>query len=163
MAKNKLITLAGALALAAVLGKFYAVPVLAQVRSALVKNIDERGRTPYGQTVGCNTPGSTVCLAIFPAIPATKRLVIEHVNGYVRIPGNLLYVAALDGNNPLIHFIFFQAQGTDQANNTIYIANQPTLTYFEAAQTPNFVVNINSAAAISAQLTITGYLVDLTQ
>jgi hypothetical protein len=161
--KNKLITLAGALALAAALGKFYAVPVLAQVRSALVKNVDERGRSPYGQTAACNTTGSTVCAAIFPAIPANKRVVIEHVNGYVRTPGNLLFLAVLDGNNPLVHYIFFQVQGTDQSNNSIYIANQPTLTYFEAGQTPNFVVNINSAAAISGQLTITGYLVDLTQ
>jgi hypothetical protein len=163
--KNRLLTFAGALALLAVLGRFYAVPVLAQVRAALVKNIDERGRTPYGQTASCFTAGSTVCPAIFPAVPANKRLVIEHVNGYVGVgtPGSLLSLAALQGNNLLVHYIFFQVQGSDQFNNTIYIANQPTLAYFEAGQTPNFFVGIKPSAVIFDQLTITGYLVDLTQ
>jgi hypothetical protein len=160
--KNRLLNLGRGVALLAVLGNFHAAPAPAQTRAAVVKNIDERGRTPFGQTASCIT-SSTVCVAIFPAVPANKRLVVEHVNGYVRTTGNLLYLAVLYGNNPLFHYIFFQIQGSDQSNNSIYIANQPTLTYFEAGQTPNFVVNIKSAADIAAQLTITGYLVDLTQ
>jgi|ERR1022692_399990 hypothetical protein len=71
--------------------------------------------------------------------------------------------AVLQGNNLLVHYIFFQVQGSDQFNNTIYIANQPTLAYFEAGQTPNFYVGIKPSAVIFDQLTITGYLVDLTQ
>jgi hypothetical protein len=161
--KNRLLTFAGTLSFLAFLGNLYALPALAQARPAVVKNIDERGRTPYGQTASCSTPGSTVCTAIFPVVPANKRVVIEHVSGYVRTAANLLYLAVLDGNNPLLHFIFFQVQGSDQSNNSIYIANQPTLTYFEAGQTPNFVVNLKSSAAITTQLTITGYLVDLAQ
>jgi hypothetical protein len=47
MMKNRLLTLAGVLALLAVVGKFYAEPVWAQARAALVKNIDERGRNPF--------------------------------------------------------------------------------------------------------------------
>ena len=48
--KNRLITMAGALALLAVVGKFYATPALAKlVRAALVKNVDEKGRSPYMQ------------------------------------------------------------------------------------------------------------------
>lgn len=46
--KNKLLTFAGALALIAMLGRFYAVPAFAQaIRAAVVKNMDEPGRTPY--------------------------------------------------------------------------------------------------------------------
>jgi hypothetical protein len=45
--KNKLITLAATAALLAVLGHFYAKPLMAQVRAALTQNIDEPGRNPY--------------------------------------------------------------------------------------------------------------------
>ncbi len=41
--KNRLLTFAGALALLAVLGHFYAVPLMAQVRAALVKNTGRAG------------------------------------------------------------------------------------------------------------------------
>lgn len=45
--KNRTMMLAGTLMLVAVLGKFYVPPLLAQARAALVKNVDEPGRTPY--------------------------------------------------------------------------------------------------------------------
>jgi hypothetical protein len=48
--KNRFMQIAGVLALMAVLGKFYAVPLIAQVRAAVVKNIDEKGRIPYQET-----------------------------------------------------------------------------------------------------------------
>jgi hypothetical protein len=161
--KNRLFTFAGALVLLAVLGKFYAVPVLAQVRSALVKNIDERGRIPYTLTVFCSSNGSTQCSAFFPAVPANKRLVIEHVNGSIDTPTNLS-VVDFSGNGTFQN-IFFQFQGLDLANNNNYISNQPFLTYFEAGQTPVYtvVVHFGAPVFISAQVTITGYLVDLTQ
>jgi hypothetical protein len=160
--KNKLLTLAGALALLAVLGKFYAVPVLAQVRAALVKNIDERGRTPYMQTLSCNANGLTSCESLFPAVPANKRLVIEHINGFVGTFTNLSAVSFI--GNGTIRNIFFQLQGTNGGNN-IYVANQPFLTYFEAGQTPEYFVGVNpgSFVFITSAVTITGYLVDLTQ
>jgi hypothetical protein len=161
--KNRLLTFAGALALLAVLGRFYAVPVLAQVRAALVKNIDERGRTPYAQTSSCSKPATTVCVAIFPAVPPGKRLVVEHVNGLVVAPAGLLYITDLVGYLGLNHYISLQVQGVNPAGDSIYIANQPLLTYYEAGQTPNWDVNISSPADMTIQLTITGYLVDLTQ
>jgi hypothetical protein len=67
--------------LLAVIGKFYAEPLWAQARAALVKNIDERGRVPFQATGACSAPsfpGS--CDVIFSAVPSGKRLVIEHVN-----------------------------------------------------------------------------------
>src|ERR1017187_7583386 len=76
---HKLLKFAGALALLAVLGKFYAVPAIAQaVRAAVIKNIDERGRVPYQATITC-VSASTVCQYYFPAVPAHSRLVIEYV------------------------------------------------------------------------------------
>jgi hypothetical protein len=42
--------MAGTLALLAVFGKFYAVPAIAQIRSALIKTVGGKGRTPYMQS-----------------------------------------------------------------------------------------------------------------
>jgi hypothetical protein len=161
--RNRLLTLAGAFALLAVLGKFYAAPVLAQVRAALVKNIDERGRTPFTQHLNCDNTGSTGCQAFFSAVPANKRLVIEHVNGAVQTASNLSNVA-FGSALATLQFIPFQLQSTAGADN-IYIANQPLLAYFEAGQAPFYFVIIQPGATefINGQLTITGYSVDLTQ
>src|ERR1022692_2551234 len=132
--KNRLLTLAGTLALLAVLGKFYAVPVLAQVRAALVKNIDERGRNPYIQHLGCFSNGTQSCTAFFPTVPANKRLVIEHVDGTVQTPDTLFYVS-FAGNSAITQFAFFPLQSTDPSNFKTYVASQPFLTYAEAGQT----------------------------
>jgi hypothetical protein len=160
--KNRLLTFAGTLALLAVLGRFYAVPVLAQVRAALVKNIDERGRIPYTQSVGCFNNGLTQCVAIFPFVPANKRLVIEHINGFVGTATNL-YSVVLGGNGTSSN-IFFQLQGAQSGLN-LFVANQPFLAYFEAGLAPqcNITVNAGGLEDIASTVTITGYLVDLTQ
>src|SRR5215475_13967952 len=80
---NKLLIGATALVLLGTLGHFGARPLLAQIRAALVKNIDEQGRTPYQSSQSCNTPGNTVCSADLTPVPAGKRLVIQHVSGLV--------------------------------------------------------------------------------
>jgi hypothetical protein len=69
--KDKLVTLAGALLLLAVLGHFYAKPLFAQVRAALVQNVDEPGRNPLNMKF---SPGNTAALV---TVPAGKRWVIE--------------------------------------------------------------------------------------
>jgi hypothetical protein len=48
--KNRLLTLAAGLASIAMAGKFFAVPLLAQARAALVQSVDEHGRIPYQST-----------------------------------------------------------------------------------------------------------------
>ena len=83
--KNKLLNFAGALAALAILGHFYAKPLLAQVRAALVKNVDEHGRVPYQQSTGCS-PSPSNCEALFPAVPSNRRLVIEYVSALVISP-----------------------------------------------------------------------------
>ncbi len=83
--KHRLLTFAGALALLAVLGKYYATPLLGQVRAALVKNIDEKGRIAYqaGGSCAAAHPGSVGCTVTFPPVPLGKRLVIEYVSAPV--------------------------------------------------------------------------------
>jgi hypothetical protein len=67
--KNRLFTLAGLLVVLAVLGRFYAEPLYAQVRAALVQNTDEPGRNPFVVS-STSTTG-------FWVVPAGKRYVIE--------------------------------------------------------------------------------------
>jgi hypothetical protein len=161
--KNRLLTFAGALALTGVLGHFYAVPLMAQVRAALVKNLDERGRNPYMQTLACYSSTLSQCQVFFPVVPPNKRLVIEHVNASVDSP-TALSVVDFSGNGTIQH-VLMQLQGQDSAGNNIYVANQPFLTYFEAGQQPSYAVFAKTGAFqfVSAGMTITGYLVDLSQ
>jgi hypothetical protein len=162
--KNRLLTLAGALALVAVLGKFYAVPALAQaVRAALVQNIDERGRNPYYQTVSCYSATSNQCYALFPPVPANMRLVVEFVASDVDTPTPLSVAEffTAGGFVPILHTL----QGNDPAGNKIYVANQPWRYYFEAGQQPYIVMNAQAGSFefMSGSVTVTGYLVNLTQ
>jgi hypothetical protein len=80
--KNKLLTVAGALALLVLLGHFYAKPLLAQVRAALIQNVDEPARNPIG--FSDNNAGSED----FWKVPAAKRYVIEQYTAYCETPGS---------------------------------------------------------------------------
>lgn len=78
--KNGLITLAGAIALAGVIATHYSTSLLAQVRAALVSDVDNPARNPVrisrqfivNDEVRCFQPGYTV--------PAGKRLIIDDVS-----------------------------------------------------------------------------------
>jgi|HubBroStandDraft_3_1064219.scaffolds.fasta_scaffold05798_4 hypothetical protein len=74
--QNKLLTLAGVLALLAVLGKFYAGPAIAQtVRAALVQDRDSLARQPFSYLQVFGLP-NTANLTL-PAVPAGKRRIIN--------------------------------------------------------------------------------------
>jgi hypothetical protein len=74
--KNRLLTLAGVLALLAVIGKFYAPPVLAAV-AAMVQDIDQPARAPFQATVPININNFNYTSVL---IPAGQRLVIDYVS-----------------------------------------------------------------------------------
>jgi hypothetical protein len=159
--KSKFLTFAASLALLGIAGHFFEKPLMAAV-SALTKNIDERGRNPYIQSVNCFTSTQNSCTVFFPAVPAGMRLVVEHVNMSVDTPTPLANVD-ISGNGPIIENPFLQVQGNDPAGNTIYIANQPFLTYYEAGQTPAISIFAKAGGFqfISSGITLTGYLVNL--
>lgn len=69
--KNRRMQIAAAFALLAVLGKFYAEPLRAQIRAALVQNVDEPGRHPFA--LRKNTEQSFTSWAV----PNGLRYVIE--------------------------------------------------------------------------------------
>jgi len=151
--------MAGALALLAVLGKFYAVPAIAQIKAALVKNVDEKGRAPYQQSafVQCTVAGAGLCDYYFPPVPAGKRLVVEHISANVYGPSGVNGIFLVVGGNTS-----FALPGHTLALSSLYAVNEVVLGFYEAGQTPLFrmataVVDPNSSAAV----TLTGYLVDL--
>jgi hypothetical protein len=159
--KSKFLTFAASLALLGVAGHFFEKPLMAAV-SALTKNIDERGRNPYIQYQSCYAPALNTCTAFFPPVPTGMRLVVEHINMAVATATPLTSVD-FTGNGVIFGYPFLQVQGIDPSGNTIYVANQPLLTYFEAGQTP--AVGIYTKAAgyefVSSNITLTGYLVNL--
>jgi hypothetical protein len=159
--KNRLLTFAGALALLAVLGHYYAKPLMAQVRATMVQNIDERGRNPYIQTLPCYTQTTNQCAAFFPAVPAGMTLVIEHISVSADTP-TALVSADVYGNGP-IQAVYMPLQGTDSEGNNVYVTSQPYLSYYTAGQTPSVAINTKSAGFmfISGAVTFTGYLINL--
>jgi hypothetical protein len=166
--KNRLMQLAAGLALMAVLGKFYAVPLIAQVRAAVVKNIDERGRVPYMVQAQCNGgPGLTnQCAASFPAVSANRRFVVEYINGNLVVTHTQFSGAFLEVPSVGPSFIFLASHfELTNGDNDLYSVSMPVVLYYEAGQIPvahihAFPVGNNQAVG---SVTLSGYLVDLTQ
>ena len=75
--KNKLLILAAALLVLGVIAKFYAEPVMAQVRAALTQDVAQPAPAPFQVTVAVNVDNYT--LTAVP-IPAGKRLVIDSIS-----------------------------------------------------------------------------------
>lgn len=168
--RNRSLFGAAALASLIALGQFGAKPLIAQIRAALVKNIDEPGRTPYQSSQSCSTPGNTVCGADMMPVPAGKRLVIQHLSGVV-------ICESINNNCELqVNYVFLTTTkdqvglaGGDSAYvpmqtsaNSRTAVNQDVRLYVEPGGVPEFQMVFNSGP-VFAFMTITGYLVDLNQ
>jgi len=162
--KNRLLTLAGALALAAVLGKFYAVPALAQVaRAALVQDRDSMARNYY-QTYNLNcgyAPG--ICITDLPVVPAGKRLIITHINGEtLTISQTALWRMSLWIKNQSQQAIVdFGLPHATPSSTYVCDFNQSVYVAFDAGQTPQFMGQVNDNSNFAWTATITGFMVDL--
>jgi hypothetical protein len=83
------------LAALTLIGSYTAKPLWAQIKSALVQNIDEPGRNPYSSTVflskafPADNCVAAVCDALFNTVPVGKRLVATNVSGniFLQTPG----------------------------------------------------------------------------
>jgi hypothetical protein len=83
--KNHAIKVAVGLSLlagATILGGMLAEPVIAQVRAALVKDVDNPARQPFAVNSGTSSinAGSISVTQVLLTVPAGKRAVIEHVS-----------------------------------------------------------------------------------
>jgi len=164
--KNRILTLAGILALVAVLGKFYAVPAIAQaVRAAVVKNIDEPGRSPFQQEAffSGSCPNIAACSVNYAPVPANKRLVITNVSGRFLTTGSNGRVDQVDLiTGPILNRTFFLASiQNSSAGGSAWVVSQQIHAFVEAGTTP--VIEVFGIGTGALYFTITGYFVDVTQ
>jgi hypothetical protein len=165
--KNKLFTLAAALMLAAVIGGVYAAPALAQViKAALVKNVDEPGRSPYLQKVVCNGSGGCTAIPLAPAlVPAGKRLVVDHISAFVSTPSfNRPYLSAgsansSGGDDTRLAYVSIDST-VDTPSGSIFILSQPARFYVEAGKQP--FLRVTSSESFLVDGYVSGYLIDAT-
>lgn len=154
----------------------------AQVRAAVVKNIDEPARSPYQAyvhaTVGVNSAcGTNFCDFAFPAVPANKRLAVTNVsvrfvpdaNGTIED----VYLYVLDNTfnflskyplqyNPNLYPPDHLAPNAART----YVANEQVLWYLEAGQIPRLFFHTSGGGLDTfgeQRVMLVGYLVDLTQ
>jgi hypothetical protein len=168
--RNRVWTAAGVLVLLAVVGKFYTEPLWAQVRAAFVKNIDERGRIPFQATGSCSGgPGIDVCDVIFSAVPAGKRLVIEHVNVDVDshlfgiLPGLVLFQRVSGGATAVLP-VFQRFTSDTLASISDYGSNEAVEIFVEVGESPKLHATGSLGFGVVVNVaTISGYLVDLSQ
>jgi hypothetical protein len=170
--KNRLLQFAGVLAILAVLGKFYAVPLIAQIRAALVKNVDEPGRSPYQQGTQCSSSNGG-CDAIFAAVPGNKRLVLQTVSAQAQVlpaAAELLDFYLNDGSQLNVGFFpprlyLNPVVMTRFSNNfeAIYNFSAKTDHFFEPGTTPRLTIFVADSNTVILSATLTGYLIDLTQ
>jgi len=177
--KNKLLTLAGTLATLAVLGHFYAKPLLAQVRAALVQDRDQPARQPFAATfplrfgvfddvffLDKQTTGT-----LSNVVPAGKRLVITHVWGTVfgsgDARGDLMGFVSVGGSGALAYgTITFPARVyPDQRDpDILYIG---TVSFYQAVDitmNPGDTIEIGSLTQRGGgggNVGISGYLIDI--
>ena len=166
--KHRVMTMAGAFALLAVLGKFYAIPAVAQaIRAAVVKNIDEPGRNKYQATVQCTGAifgHYDFCQAYGTPVPAGSRLVVQNVdlNVIYESPNARLSSVLLSTDATHTHNLNGGSLTFDGFTNS-YSLNANLVDYVEAGQTPSLQFTLAGDTSGGSILfgSVTGHLVNL--
>jgi len=149
-----LITILGALSL-------WTTPrLLAQVRAAIVKNVDEPGRTPYQATLTCHTGNNTICFATAAPIPANTRLVLRHVGAEFDIAATKQIIQALITGASNGGAILTPRLMANNSTEDIWTSNEDVLAYYEAGETPGLQV---AGGPADNRAILSGYLIDLTK
>jgi hypothetical protein len=159
--KNKLLTFAGALCLLAVVGKFYAPPLMAQVRAALVQDVDQPARAPFQATVQLNFTNFTFTPV---TIPAGKRLVVDFVSvsGAAGTTGTdiqpiVILNSSVAGNAASSYYIAPQQSGTVPGQ---FYQNSPVTIYADSLSVGPAFAGFTPAFLIF-NVTISGHLVSV--
>jgi hypothetical protein len=134
------------------------VPVLAQVRAALVQNRDEPSRNFYRQNLG--TLGSQPTLTL-PAVPPGKRLIIQHVNlgVFTTVPDSIQQIF-LDNSAGGVSYFPATYMATASGLND-YVVNESVLVNFEAGDVPKLQIFSISGGNTSVLGQISGYMIDV--
>ena len=158
------ILMVGGLGLLAVLPGLVPTPAYAEkmrtVRPVPIRNVDERGRSPYMefQVVSCPGGEALTCQIPFPPVPAGHRLVLEHVNASINFAtGGVRRTGILVPGDFL-----FALPARSISDPNLLVVNESILAYFESDQTPIFhVVLIDGTEAALVTTVLSGYLVNL--
>jgi hypothetical protein len=173
--KSRLLTLAGTLALLLVVGKFYAIPAVAQaVRAALVKNADEPGRMPYTSLAAAFdfssclsncTPGSALfnSFALLPPVPSGKRLIVNHIYGgiFSATLKSISIASAPSLTDYQADKLFYTGPFTPVPSNRFYFDAQVFLT-FEPGGSVFVTPEIGTCINCNGYIRASGYLIDAT-
>ncbi len=171
MSKNlkRLLALAVCLIVVATVVSITRNDVVAQIRAALIKNVDEPGRAPYQQSIEFDPASGSFTrfyLVSFPAVPAGKRLVVQHVSAMIGVTagGQPDFLAfgdfyTLNTNN----FALVNPPWTSKSTavGPYWMADRDVLVYYEPGSTPK--IKIGSSTDFShanSILNVHGYLID---
>lgn len=169
--KTRLLLLAAVLAGLFTAGHFYAKPVLAQVRAALVQNIDEPARNPYQESFfsylgNCNA-GGQFCNFNYSAVPAGKRLVVTNISGYVDVTNGSLPNGVLTsslGGSQYAQVFFTGTREYFNGSNTRIVIDQQVRAYFGPGETPHVfagLVGSTDSFAGEGSIALSGYYITL--
>ena len=132
-----------------------------------VKNVDEAGRAPY-QVSTLFLPSACTfnsvlyfCRLDLPAVPAGKRLIVEHLSMFVAVnngsPDSVRFLNSLGGDAFWVQPTFTPRVGN--ANHSFL--DRSVLVYYEPGDTPQVLLAL-TAPLSSAEITVHGYLIDAT-
>jgi hypothetical protein len=154
--KNKLLSLAAALVLLMVLEHFYAKPLLAQIRAALIVSVDEPARTPWQVTFSGRCAND--CYLYPQPVPAHKRLHITHISVSANFGSNFgMDMGKTDASGKITVFPSLAGYVATSADSYL---NQPVDLYVDSGESLYF--HFGLFPNISFSHTATGYLVDCT-
>jgi hypothetical protein len=141
-------------------------PAWGQPPTRSVKNVDEKGRVPYQTTQLIITSTCSFnsilyfCDHTLPAVPAGKRLVVEHITMFAAlasgVPDSLRFL------NPVSNGTLFWVQPTftpraiDSAHSFL---DRPVHVYYEPGQSPMIRLQ-TTGQPVSVEFTVHGYLID---
>jgi hypothetical protein len=171
------LTAAAAFVAAGVLFTWGGREAAAQIRAALVKNVDEPGRTPYQTTSGvvgggcftgscANISGDANAVMFdLPPIPAGKRWVVNMASGgFTEGTGRVTQIELRDGRGFIVFdnlkWIFSGPYGLGTVFNSVNFSEQLFVT-FDPGETPTVRVSTSTPSVANYfVLTFSGYLID---
>jgi hypothetical protein len=154
--------LAAVLSAVAVLATIAAAPASAQVRAAMVRDVDAPALAPVtlrGE-ISFTALNNQLLLA---TVPAGKRLVIEHASYFSagQNTGELIFLALRNGQfGPVLMYAEMNRPHVSAASSlVIQEGSQATKTYFEAGQEVWLSASRNNSGDRSVTAVFTGYYV----
>jgi hypothetical protein len=145
---------------------------LAQAHPALVRSVDEPGRVPYQYAIELSSNDSRCggnpahnCFVVFPAVPAGKRLVIQHVSATQFVDAGFDAAATVQSGSSGLHLEIppggYQLLGGTAKN---FIFSQAVHGYVEAGDAPSMSIytlgpGVNNS--LNRYYFISGYLVNV--